>query len=362
MTRRIVVLAATGLVAGLLALLGPVGTSEASAAAVATGCNGYSCGSDDDASGSGSGSTRSSSATRVGGSGTCSVFANGAGMGSYCASGGAGNAQTLRERFGGKGRFVRCRYTVPPPSIPVPFNSRPNEGKWWLRTCLENVDYDTVTGGADRSLSMRLAWVPNDFDTNYVNTPLSEFLWKQFAKTAKLPVPFMQTWPNSIPIVGVPTFFTFRWIDPDTKQPIKQGDYTDDPDGGPFVQIDNNGLLMQARAVDIEINPNQTDMSPVDCGPGNPRYVQGASVADQPSKCRIDFSRSSATARAKTTQPIPAVLGDVYHARLTVTWEVRYGTDKSNLKVLGDDFKMTMLQPIQVREIQAPNQPPVAIY
>jgi hypothetical protein len=44
-----------------------------------------------------------------------------------------------------------------------------------------------------------------------------------------MPVPFMRTRPNVTPLVGIPTFFTFRWLDPVSKTVVAEGPY----DGGP---------------------------------------------------------------------------------------------------------------------------------
>jgi hypothetical protein len=49
-----------------------------------------------------------------------------------------------------------------------------------------------------------------------------------------MPVPFMRTRPNVTPLVGIPTFFTFCWLDPVSKTVVAEGPYAGTANGGAY--------------------------------------------------------------------------------------------------------------------------------
>lgn len=294
---------------------------------------------------------------------SCSVYANGAGMGSYCVTAGGGTAESLRERFGDQ-KLQRCRYSEIPPGVPQPFNSRPDEGRYMIMTCLGNIDFDTVAGGPDRTLDISIVFVENGTDIDDRHNGITDFLWRRMGASEQMPVPFMRTQPNVTPLVGIPTFFTFRWIDPVKKDVVAQGPFADNPNGGPFKQIDvaAGGVTMRARADKIRINPAQSDMKAINCDPSTP-YIQGAKSSDQPANaCQLTFERSSASARKYATEAIPDGVDDAFYAVIAVHWRVTYGEDTDNMQELGDGFWMRLHQAVPVQEVQTPNQPPAVIY
>jgi hypothetical protein len=291
---------------------------------------------------------------------SCSVYANGAGMGMSCVRLGGGDVKTLRERFGNQ-KLQRCRYSEIPPAIQEPQNLRPTEGRYMLMTCLGNIDFDTYSGGRARTLELSIVFVENGTDIADRHNDITDFLWKQFGSTTQMPVPFMKTRPNPTPIVGVPTFFTFRWLNPVDTTVVAEGPYAGKADGGPFRRINEQGVVMEARATSITINPNQQGIPTAVCDPSTP-YVEGASAKNQPEgSCFITFPRSSASARKLATKPIPDNVKDAFYADVTVVWRVKYG-DGTNMRDLGQGFTMRIRQVVPVQEVQAPNQPPAVIY
>ncbi|MGJ9414311.1 hypothetical protein ACHAAC_16535 [Aeromicrobium sp. CF4.19] len=291
----------------------------------------------------------------------CSVYASGAGMGSYCVSGAGGDVETLRERFGSQ-TFQRCRYGEIPLGVKRPFNSRPDEGRYMMLRCLGNIDFDTYSGGRDRTLDISIVFVPTGTDTEDNNNGISRFLWEQVNNNTQLPVPIMQPRPNPTPLVGAPTYFTFQWIDPSSNATIAQGPFADRAQGGPFREIEENGFTMQAEATSLRIDPHQEGIEAVECDPSTP-YREGAEPAEQPEDaCSITFPRSSASARDLATEPIPDNIDEAFYASVEVTWQVSYGEDGSARSRLGDGFTMRLKQVVPVQEVQAPNQPPIVVF
>lgn len=330
----------------------------------------YACGgldtSDcgDGGSGGGGGGTPPSDPTQYADYDTpsmsCSVYANGSGMGSYCVTAGGGTVQSLRQRFP-RETLQRCRYSPLPAGIEPPFNANPGEGRYMLMTCLENIDLDTWNGGPDRGLSIQVVWVPNGTDVSDHHNGITDYLWNQIHAGAHLPVPFMRTKPNVTPLVGIPTYFTFRWLDPDSHQVVAEGPYAHRTDGGPLRVITTNGLVMRAEATKIVVDPNQKGIPSTTCQPDTP-YRAGARPSQQPAgACSITFPRSSASARKYATKPIPANVDDAYYVSVTVTWRITYGRTGA-MKQLGNGFRMRLTQVLPVQEVQAPNQPPSVIY
>ena len=329
-----------------------------------------SCGGGGGTSGGGSNSDASDGTVRAqyssgngAGAQTCSVYANGTGMGSYCVSGGVGTLKTLRERFQGLS-YQQCRYREIPEGVPVPFNANPDEGRYMLQVCLQNINWNTFSGGTNKVIKVDVVFVPNGTDTSDDENALNTFLWNAVEQTQQLPVPFLHPRPNITPVVGVPTFFTFRWLDPASRTVVRDpaGPYANREVGGPFKRITTpGGMIMEAEATEIRIDMRQRDMQPFTCRPDTP-YREGVRASQQPDgACRITFSRSAASAAEYATVPIPSQYRDVYFPRIEVEWRVRYG-NPGNMQELGDGFTMRIFQQVPVQEIQAPNQPPTVIY
>ena len=225
---------------------------------------------------------------------SCSVYANGAGMGSYCVSGDSGTVQTLRERFG-KQTFQRCRYSAVPKTLPTPYDDHDGQGRYMVMTCIDNVDFDTYDGGPHRTVSVNVVWVPDGTDVSDHHNGITDFIWKDVeAGSAQLPVPFLRTRPNSTPVVGYPTYFTFRWVDPTDKSVVAEGPYAGQADGGPYKQITSNGLRDPGGRAAGDDRP-APEGHPLDDLPGD-HAVQGRCEAER-------------TARRRLQDHLPAILG-----------------------------------------------------
>ena len=271
---------------------------------------------------------------------SCTVYANGTGMGSHCVRLGGGTTQTLRERFGGSA-LQRCRYSAIPPGVQAPPDGVRGPGRYLLMSCLGNVDFDTYDGGKDRSLDVSVAYVPPGTDTSDRHDPLTDFLWDRVSSGTQLPVPVVQPRPVPVPVVGAPTTFGFRWIDPTTHDVV-----------APVRTIDADGLVLRAEATRVLVDPQQRDMGPVTCGPEHQR----------PRTCTLVFPRSSASARLQATEPIPADVIDAFHLRVQVEWRITYGESDTTMRDLGDGFTMRLRQALPVQEVQAPNVPPSIVW
>lgn len=344
---------------GLLGLIFALALSLAAASPVAAA--GFTDDSSDGGSDKGgSGTSESSSPTVVEEYKTsdrsCQVYGNAAGMGYYCVSSGAKSSKSLRERFGGQ-KLQRCRYSDVPdvlePSRAEHERHAGEDGQFMLMSCLNNIDFDTYSGGRDRVVDISVVWVPAGTDTADRHNPISDFLWNQAESGAQMPVPFMETEPNPRPLVGTPTFFTFKWLDPASKEVS--------PDG-PVKQITDNGMRMRATASKIRVDPNQKDMKPVTCDAAAP-YAQGEPASAQPAgACKMTFKRTSASARKLATESIPENVKDAFYLTIEVDWRIQYGESGSDMRTLGDGFTMKLHQALPVQEVQALNQPPYSIY
>lgn len=299
----------------------------------------------------------------AGGGQVCSVYANGTGMGAYCLGRGGGNAKSLRERFPNL-VLEKCRYRPIPEGMPAPFNANPDAGKFMMQLCLHRIDLDTYSGGANRSVEVAIVWVPNEKDISDDRNPLNEFLWDSVDAKEQLPVPFLVTRPNTTPVVGVPTFFTFRWLDPGTQEVVRDpsGPYTGKDGGGPYKRIQTaSGLTMIAEATKVVVDPRQKDIEPVTCDPGTP-YAEGRPATAQPADaCKLIFKRSSAMSEQFSEVPVPFPFRESIYAMVEVHWKVTYG-QPGDMHNLGRGFVMRVSQGIRVQEVQAPNQPPIVIY
>lgn len=346
------------LIATALVSTGPAVAAEEICIPPAAACPGGSDGADDDSEDKSSGNDSANFNTS---NKSCSVYANGGGMGMYCTALGASNAKTLRERFGDQ-TLQSCRYSELPDSIERPYNANPERGRYMLMSCIGSIDFDTYSGGSKRTLALSVVFVENGTDISDRHNGISDFLWNQFGTNAHMPVPFMRTRPNVTPLVGVPTFFTFRWLDPASKEVVREGPYADKDNGGPFKEIQRQGVTMRARATKVVVDPQQKGIPAVTCDPSTP-YLEGAKPKDQPADaCQITFPRSSASARKYDTRGIPGRFKDVFYADVNVTWEVTYGAEGEPFRTLGEGFTMRMRQVLPVQEVQAPNQPPAVIY
>ena len=293
---------------------------------------------------------------------SCTVYASGAGMGSYCTTIGGGDAKTLRERFGDQ-KLQLCRYRDIPPNIPAPRNNRPDEGRFMLMTCLGNINFDTYSGGRQKTLDISVVFVPNGTDVDDIRNGITDFLWNVVDQAEQLPVPVMVPQPSQVPLVGIPTYFTFKWIDPgENDATVAQGPYAGKANGGPYKEVTTNGMRLRAEARSISIDPNQQGIKGTTCVPGTP-YREGAKPADQPADaCSITFPRSSASARKLATEPIPGNVDEAFWATVEVEWRISYGEQGDAMTNFGNGFTMRLRQAIPVQEVQAPNQPPAVIY
>lgn len=271
---------------------------------------------------------------------SCTVYANGTGMGSHCVRLGGGTTTTLRERFGGQ-KLQRCRYSPVPPGVQAPPGGVRGPGRYLLMSCLGNVDFDTYAGGKDRSLDVSVAYVPPGTDTSDHHNPLTDFLWDRVSSGAQLPVPVVQPRPVPVPVVGVPTTFRFRWLDPATHDVV-----------APVRSVESDGLALRAEATRVLVDPQQRDMRPATCEPDG----------HDPAGCTLVFPRSSASARLQATEPIPADVADAFHLRVEVEWRITYGESAATMRTLGDGFTMRLRQALPVQEVQAPNVPPSIVW
>ncbi|MEH3032838.1 MAG: hypothetical protein PGN07_02070 [Aeromicrobium erythreum] len=353
-------LAGTGLAAGLLAGL------QAPAQAADEPCDLSSCSGGGSGGSGGSSGTQSSGTTSASynsGTTSCRVYANGAGMGSYCIRPGGSAVKTLRERFGNQ-KLQLCRYRPIPPGIPTPYNSRAEDGRYMMMTCLSGIDFDTAYGGGDKSMDVSIVFVPWGTDIEDRDNDITRFVWGTFEKSEQLPTPIMDNKPSAIPLVGAPSFFTFRWIDGGRdNEVVQEGPYANKPNGGPYKQTDREGgVVLRAEATRIRIDPNQKGIAPITCRPDTP-YREGAAAGDQPEgACRIVFPRSSASARKLSTVPIPSNVDEAFWVSIEVEWRITYGDGGGDMRELGDGFTMRLRQALPVQEIQAPNEPPTVIY
>lgn len=282
----------------------------------------------------------------------CSMYANSAGMGSYCSSG-DGVYKPLVERFPSL-QFDHCRYDDPPAGVEVPQNPNPAEKRWQLRTCLTGIDWFTYDGGDDRRFAMELVLVDKDADTSYHETPLSEFLWNSVETS--YPIPMLQVQPRHIPLVNQRAYFTFDWLNGETRKPVNQGPYAGRPGGGPYVEQHNRDLLMRARAGAVTIDPQIEGSKPFTCTVSDLGYDEqaGPQPEDQRSDCHHVFTRSSAAAdelsTAKHGDP------DAYQLKIDVRWDVEYGNRARGFRPLGS-YHMVVYQDLPVMEAQALNIP-----
>jgi len=294
-------------------------------------------------------------------SGNCTMYANGAGMGSYCTSAtagvGGGPMLTLRQRFGGQS-YDRCHYDEPLPGV-APTEVKNEHGRWMLRSCLANIDLDTYDGGEARTVSLSVVWIDDSVDTSVQDTPLSDFLWDTVQ--TQYPVPIMTFEPShGVARVAQPAFATFRWSN--AQQPtevIAQGPYSALQGGGPYVQEANGDqVTMTAQATKVTLDPAVAGEQTVECTGAdvNPTYDTSKDILDQGSDCVMVFNRSSANADALADNDVPSDVPNTFIVKVIVTWRVSYQRNGGAREDLGD-FDMVVLQPVAVRDVDALNVP-----
>lgn len=312
--------------------------------------------------------TASSSASAAGSSGyqnyddgetVCGVYANSAGMGSYCSDGTGTPLPPLIERFPGM-HFENCRYEDPPAGVDVPPNPSPDEKMWQLRTCLTAINWQEWDGGDDRRVIMDLVLVDQDMDTSYEETELSRFLWN--SRQTNYPIPMLRVEPKTYPVVHQEAYFTFDWLDAEKRTPVRdpRGPYKNAENGGPYVEHHNGNVTMRAEAHTMTIDPQVEGMKPKTCDPGELDYQESKDAihTEQRSDCWFKFPRSSAAAPEISTAD-SYLDGDryVFRPRIEVTWDVEYSRPGGGFQSLGDGYEMVVLQDLPVQEIQALNQP-----
>jgi len=292
------------------------------------------------------------------GNSVCSVYANSAGMGSYCSSGsGLSNPRPLVERFPNWANFENCRFEDPPEGVHVPTNPEPMEKKWQLRTCLTAINWFTWDGGDHRRIIMDLVLVDVDMDTTYPETPLSKFLWDTMQ--TEYPVPMLRVQPKTYPVVGQRAYFTFNWLNTKTRKPEQQGPYSNSPNGGPYVMHHNGDITMRARATKMTIDPQIKGVEPFECTISTLGYDRsaGPDPEEQPSDCYHIFERSSAAAPEISTAEHELKGSDeVFRMEIDITWRVTYG-GQGDRNRLGD-YHMRLYQDLPVLDVEAINEPP----
>lgn len=290
----------------------------------------------------------------------CGVYANSAGMGSYCSSGTGVALPPLIERFPGM-HFENCRYEDPPPGVDVPVNPSPDEKMWQLRTCLTAINWLTWDGGEDRRVIMDLVLVDRDMDTTYEENALEKFLWDN--RQTMFPIPMLRVEPKTFPVVGAEAYFTFNWLDPEKREPVRdpRGPYANAENGGPYVEHHNGDVVMRAEAHSMTIDPEVEGMEPKTCTPGRVGYEEDKEPihTQQQSDCYFTFPRSSAAAPEISTAD-SYLDGDryVFRPRITVTWDVEYSAEGGGMQPLGDGHEMVVVQSLPVLDTQAVNIPP----
>jgi hypothetical protein len=267
---------------------------------------------------------------------TCAGTANGVGVSLYCLSGNSGGVmQTLAQRFPGVD-FHNCVDHPLPVGMRPPGDRRSEEGKYWLQSCLSNVNFDTVGGGRHIGVTLGFHFVGSGEDA-YTEDRLNELeraVWDT-ARSNAYPVPIMTASPTHVPRVNVPTFFHFRWMtfeEDGTATPAHEpgsGNFSD-----PYLHIDAGHASLTARSVGVTVDPQIEDVDPIECGANPPRFEtdEPPDPDVQDSNCYMEFEHSSAAADELSTSDIPLPdVGDdyplpVYVLKVTVRWHAEMQT------------------------------------
>jgi hypothetical protein len=361
-TRSRIAAAAAGVVAGATVLAMPTSAAEAGApsaglptastsiAGASAAAGGFGL-----PQGSLSGVTAQSSlsaADSTGSVGNCAGYATNVGAGIYCYGGEtSGTPLDLIDRFPGL-TFTECRVYDIPVGMKAPHNPTPDQGKYYLQACLEDVDLHDPFGG-DPRVNLSFVYVNHDQPdpTEWDPNPLEEYLWALVR--SNYPVPFVTAWPTHIPRVGAPTWFQFRWLD-ENLEAATQGPYAGNEDGGPYLELSYGGVTLRAESQRVRIVPQIEDMEPVNCGSVPQPYDQNAepTLEAQDNPCYLVFEHSSAAAEELSTVPLPEPDPDypipMYVLNIEVNWHVTmHGGGGADLGV----HTFTAYQQIPVSEV-----------
>jgi|GEM_PF-2856335 hypothetical protein len=361
-TRSRIAAAAAGVVAGATVLAMPTSSAEAGArsaglptastsiAGASAAAGGFGL-----PQGSLSGVTAQSSlsaADSTGSVGNCAGYATNVGAGIYCYGGEtSGTPLDLIDRFPGL-TFTECRVYDIPVGMKAPHNPTPDQGKYYLQACLEDVDLHDPFGG-DPRVNLSFVYVNHDQPdpTEWDPNPLEEYLWALVR--SNYPVPFVTAWPTHIPRVGAPTWFQFRWLD-ENLEAATQGPYAGNEDGGPYLELSYGGVTLRAESQRVRIVPQIEDMEPVNCGSVPQPYDQNAepTLEAQDNPCYLVFEHSSAAAEELSTVPLPEPDPDypipMYVLNIEVNWHVTmHGGGGADLGV----HTFTAYQQIPVSEV-----------
>jgi hypothetical protein len=252
---------------------------------------------------------------------TCAGNANSVGISLYCLSGNTGFVfRTLTQRFPGMD-WTGCVDHEIPPGMRPPADQRDRPGEYWLQACLENVDFDSFSGGDDIQVTLGFHFVEEGQRANTYNrlNDLERAVWDNVSNR-NYPVPFMTAFPTHVPRVNVPTFFHFKWMEFDGPEP------TEIPE--PEVVARSGDASLTARSVQVIVDPQIDGIEPKRCGPNPPKYLHDEEPDPdvQESDCFITFEHSSAAAEELTTSdvPLPDMDDDyplpVYLLKVTVRW------------------------------------------
>ena len=261
--------------------------------------------------------------------GKCRLYANNGGFGALCGSGARRQGLTWRERLGGR-PFVACRQDDVPSGVSTPPPPDDGPGRWFLETCMVDVDQDTRDGG-DADTRIRLAWVPAGRELGPV-PPWMDWLWDAFAND--YPTPVLSVGPTARPRVNVPAYF---WLEGESAQTQTRQVF----DG-------RRTITMQARLARLRVDPG-TDPGPgglgapalpVDCPDGGTAYDRSVGPFDQASTCSHTFARSSAWLPDRA-----------YPVRADADWEVGW-IEGGTFRLLGT-FTVGSVQLLPVQEVES---------
>lgn len=284
--------------------------------------------------------------------GGCSYYANNAGMGMYCATGGE-DEETLAERFGHLNRVSVCKYFRVPEGMEKPQRDIADDEFWVLEGCLVDINWDTYDGGP--GMYIRMGWATAKIDEGIVQPPnqdVVDFLWSEAQSSYPMPLP--QVAPSPIPRVNVDAIFHFRWVDGTDPQfpEVAEGPYAGDAGGGPYTEVALNGDVMRAEAVRLRLVPLVEGMKPVTCSDEDPPPFdpdQGDSADAQGSDCYLTFASSSAAAEELSTEPLPQGGEYAFLVRIEVTYQVSVEFDEGGSDDLGS-YQMDTIQQLPVNQ------------
>lgn len=278
----------------------------------------------------------------------CAGYANGVGVTLYCQTGDVGGELlTLAQRFPG-GHWTPCVDHEIPPGMRPPADKRDVAGQYWLQSCLDGVNFHTVTGGDQIEVTLGFHFATEqDAHNEDELSPLEDAVWDD-VRSGQYPLPIMTAFPTHIPRVNVPTFFQFQWVHfaDDGSTTLAQAPGTTGRDSDPYVHLDAGGASLTAKSVEVIVDPQIDGIEPKRCGPNPPEFeIEEEPDPDvQANDCYLRFRHSSAAAEELSTSdiPLPEVGEDyplpVYVLKVTVQWkaEMQSGGQTQDLGV--NDF------------------------